>query len=1089
MSQYDGSIRINTEIDAKNVNSQMMRVVNSIRKAEAEVSRLRARMEELENTNIPTEEYKNLQKELAAAEKEMGKMLAQDSKFAEINEKIRKLAQYASEYEAKLEDLGAKSIPTQEYKNATKEVEKLEHSLENAYTKKERFLETGGDESSRTFKNMQYDIEALEIKLRQAKQDVKNIMDSGQAFTLGKDTEEYQKLTDKYSEISKELEKQKSLHGEIAQKQAESVQKTIELKSAISQMEKTGTAFTSGVDTEEYARAAEKVSELNGNIEVSKLRLSELRAKQNPITKEFGRIKTSAKKAFDTISNGAQKSNISLSGGLKTILKYGFGIRSLYVLINKIRGGIKESFSNLMNYSTDFASSVQGLKNSLSTLGNQFAAAFAPIVQMVIPWLTSLINAISTAMTYVSQFIAILGGKSTFTRAKQVQDGYNKSLGGTASAAKKAYGALAKFDDLDVLQKKDDESGGGGEAVGDMFEEVPIDSKFNDWLDGILEKLKKLKDIFMEGFGDGLGDWEYRWEIIKDAIASIKESLIDIFTDPAVLAAADAWVQSVAYMLGSLSGSMASIGLTIAANLLGGIAKYLEQNKDRIKEYFVSMFDVWEEINYLLADFFQSFAYVFEAFASEQGQQLTANIIGIFADPFMGATELASKTIRDILNIIIKPFTENKEGFRTALEGFLSVLSDVTGTIKKGIDDTFDKFNDIYDEHLKPFFDSVADGLSKIIGKFLEFWNGNVQPILEQMAADFDALWEAHIQPLLNNAADFLGKVADLLKALWENIIVPFVEWIIQNVLPKLLPIVEIMWANIKGFIGLVADAINSIITVFSGVIDFLAGVFSGDWELAFLGLQEIAQGFSDFLTGIWEAIYETAMEIWEIIKQYFGDTWNNIKETATEIWEKVRFMFEEKMNAMKEKVSDIIDKFKEFKGNTSEIFNKIKETISETIGNAIGKLSDFIGKIRDAIQAVKDFLASGFEKISGFFGGLSGGFSSGGRSVAPAGYSASAMSYSMPKIPALASGSVIRGGNPFMAILGDQPRGQTNIEAPLSTIRQALREEMSDFSFGGGQLKVVLQVNGSDLAQATLNDFLSEMNRQGLDVEVLGVT
>lgn len=43
----------------------------------------------------------------------------------------------------------------------------------------------------------------------------------------------------------------------------------------------------------------------------------------------------------------------------------------------------------------------------------------------------------------------------------------------------------------------------------------------------------------------------------------------------------------------------------------------------------------------------------------------------------------------------------------------------------------------------------------------------------------------------------------------------------------------------------------------------------------------------------------------------------------------------------------------------------------------------------------------------------------------------------------------------------------------------------MGRVGFGGGQLKVVLQVNGADLAQVTLQDFLSEMNRQGYDVDL----
>lgn len=51
-------------------------------------------------------------------------------------------------------------------------------------------------------------------------------------------------------------------------------------------------------------------------------------------------------------------------------------------------------------------------------------------------------------------------------------------------------------------------------------------------------------------------------------------------------------------------------------------------------------------------------------------------------------------------------------------------------------------------------------------------------------------------------------------------------------------------------------------------------------------------------------------------------------------------------------------------------------------------------------------------------------------------------------EIPKLATGAVIRGGNPFMAILGVQPVGHTNIEALLDTIRQAVYEELTEQNF-----------------------------------------
>lgn len=51
------------------------------------------------------------------------------------------------------------------------------------------------------------------------------------------------------------------------------------------------------------------------------------------------------------------------------------------------------------------------------------------------------------------------------------------------------------------------------------------------------------------------------------------------------------------------------------------------------------------------------------------------------------------------------------------------------------------------------------------------------------------------------------------------------------------------------------------------------------------------------------------------------------------------------------------------------------------------------------------------------------------------------------PQIPYLAKGAVFKGGNPFLAVVNDQKRGQTNVETPLKVIQEALREELSKFS------------------------------------------
>ena len=68
---------------------------------------------------------------------------------------------------------------------------------------------------------------------------------------------------------------------------------------------------------------------------------------------------------------------------------------------------------------------------------------------------------------------------------------------------------------------------------------------------------------------------------------------------------------------------------------------------------------------------------------------------------------------------------------------------------------------------------------------------------------------------------------------------------------------------------------------------------------------------------------------------------------------------------------------------------------------------------------------------------------------------------FTIPNIPYLAQGAVIPPNREFLAVLGDQKQG-TNIEAPLSTIEQALENVMNRRGYGGEQIiENVLMLDG----------------------------
>ena len=230
----------------------------------------------------------------------------------------------------------------------------------------------------------------------------------------------------------------------------------------------------------------------------------------------------------------------------------------------------------------------------------------------------------------------------------------------------------------------------------------------------------------------------------------------------------------------------------------------------------------------------------------------------------------------------------------------------------------------------------------------------------------------------------------------------------------------------------------------------------------------------------------------WEEIKTSLSEKMDEIETKLREAWENIRKTIDEKVRLIKEKVEELLKKFNTLRDDASKAFDTMKNNIINAISPIIDKIKEFVQWVRDAIQAVRDFFSSGYDQVGSSAAKTSKASARSGvmaMAMQEVGIPSVADARSVVRnIPHLASGAVIRGGKPFAAILGDQPAGQTNVEAPESVFRNAVRDELNNFMGQmGGTLKISVNVNGEDLAQVTLQDFLSEMGRQGYNVDLLG--
>lgn len=618
-------------------------------------------------------------------------------------------------------------------------------------------------------------------------------------------------------------------------------------KGELAAMESSGTAFIDPTTTEEYSKVSEKLLDVQSKQEVLNQKMRETAANEKTIgagAKDIEKVGKSAKKSSGLISDMAKRIK-------QTVVSF-----AIFGAVMKVSQTISKAFTegiqNMAKYSSEFNGKMSEMASASATLKNSIGALTAPIISALTPAIVTLCTWLTNAINAMNRFIAAISGKSTWTKAKKQQVDYAASLDKTSGSAKKAAGALAAFDDLNVLQKNDSGSGSGGSGSGgsDLYEEVPTGKELSDKIQPFIDYLKKLKVSIKNGWDETWSnlDVSLQFDNIKSSIESIKNSFLNIFSDSEVSASVDNFAMTFSRSLGSISASVVSIGATIAENLLGGISIYLESNSENIKNYIIDMFDIASDISVLASQGADAFANVFSVFGDENGQQITANLIQIFSDAFMMVTENAAKFGKDIIDCIVTPFVENQDALKDALDGLLGVIADLTTTISDSVQHVTDKITELYDEHIHPFIENVKNGMSELIEKFLEFWNTYVQPILQNLALMFEDTYENHLKPVFDNIFEIMGIVIDILNDLWTNILQPIIAWIIENVLPVILPIIENLSQNIKDSVDFILDLINFLLSGVKLVFAAIHALLTKDTDKA---LRQTEKSVKDFVNSV----------------------------------------------------------------------------------------------------------------------------------------------------------------------------------------------------------------------------------------------
>ena len=552
----------------------------------------------------------------------------------------------------------------------------------------------------------------------------------------------------------------------------------------------------------------------------------------------------------------------------------------LMAILEQATAKYGDTLSNSVNGSISLFKSL--MKDSALNLGN----AMLPIINAIMPVLNSFAMVLKNVTAKLAEFIALMFNKKATVKdgvggavgdmgnamkdaaggagdlADAVDDagdsagGLADNLGDSAKNAKKAAKellGLLGFDEINILQKpKDDDAGGSGGGGGgggkggkgkgggggpfkDILPEVELTdmgNQFKSIFDGLGDKLKGLFDLFKKGF-----DAAFRpegLERIKAALERIKKTLEEIATDPRVVNAFNRMTEKIAYALGQIAGSLATIGVGIGVLLTESIANGLERQKERIIRALVALFDNIGNIAEAVGNIAQAFSSAFyDVITSTGAVRIGSAIVSTLLSLTSTIVEVGSKLAGSLFKGFEKVVVTSAPKISSMLQSLLDIVAPIFETIESVVDKFGDGLSSVYDEHVAPAIDSIANAFNGLIDIIQILWEGSWKPFAEFLSNTFGISIETVADLLGGIILEALKLLADTIKLVADGF-TAFSDWCKEN----------------KEIISTVASVIGTLATVWQG-IKFLswaeqAGGLAGAFELLSGKVSFIVSGIKD---------------------------------------------------------------------------------------------------------------------------------------------------------------------------------------------------------------------------------------------------